>query len=54
MHWMRAELVIENEARAKAIFENSVARVRPEISRGQCFAPSPEEIRIAEPCGFDV
>jgi hypothetical protein len=54
MHWMRAELVIENEARAKAILENAVAKVLSRTRERSMFAPSFEEIRIAEQRGFDV
>jgi hypothetical protein len=54
MHWMRVELVIENEARAKAILENAVAKGLSRTPERSMFAPSFEEIRIAEPRGFDV
>jgi hypothetical protein len=54
MHWMRAELVIENEARAKAILENAFAKALSRTLVTSMFAPSFEEIQIAEPCRFDV
>jgi hypothetical protein len=54
MHWMTAELVVENEARAKAILENAIAKVLPRSLERSMFAPSFEEIQIAEPCRFDV
>jgi hypothetical protein len=54
MHGMRAKLVIENEARAKAILENAIAKVLPRNLERSMFAPSFEEIQIAEARRFDV
>jgi hypothetical protein len=42
------------EARAKAIFENAVAKVLSRTLVRSMFAQSFEEIQIAEPRGFDV
>jgi hypothetical protein len=51
---MRAELVIEHEARAKVILGNAVAKALSRTLERSMFAPSFDEIQIAEPRGFDV
>jgi hypothetical protein len=48
------KLVIENEARAKAILGNTVAKMLSRTLERSMLAPSFEEIQIAERRGFDV